>query len=387
MTKSDIYMTINDISLISFTWIYYKITFTSWGIIIDLKKIFMNKKLAISFLIALVIFNVILIIITLINIRSGKRGEVIPSISTETSNVQQANFFDLTCPEIEMYDIQGQSIRLADFAGRVIAIRFTRFHPQDLPYLIYLEPLFKKFQHEGFYLIFINLLGKQYSTQANKLINFSVPLIEDDGYIAALFNARLNDLIIIGRDFRIKFKHNQVGNRIIYNQVARYLFEDSKPPPSLSKKDLNALLKNISYVNIENKKIENIGVKTKGKPSIITLATSHCFTCPEHQKIQLIKEVALISKINKEQNVLLFGKGNDSNWIREFSIKNELYDYITIGIIEDSENLSDQDYYRMFDLKTDPRIFVFNKKGEIEFAEELKDQTKLNVEFLLREVS
>lgn len=129
-------MTINDISLISFTWIYYKITFTSWGIIIDLKKIFMNKKLAISFLIALVIFNVILIIITLINIRSGKRGEVIPSISTETSNVQQANFFDLTCPEIEMYDIQGQSIRLADFAGRVIAIRFTRFHPQDLPYLI-----------------------------------------------------------------------------------------------------------------------------------------------------------------------------------------------------------------------------------------------------------
>jgi len=78
------------------------------------------------------------------------------------------------------------------------------------------------------------------------------PIIEDDGYISSIFNASLGDTVIIDRDFRIKFKHNEFPNNIIYRQACRFLFENEPYNNELSEKELGNLLKKIYFINIRN---------------------------------------------------------------------------------------------------------------------------------------
>ena len=83
--------------------------------------------------------------------------------------------------------------------------------------------------------------------------------------------------------------------------------------------------------------------------------------------------------------VFLFGRGNNFNTVKQFSDRNELGDF-TVGIIQPSQDLYEEDYYRIFKFDVDPWILVLGESGEIRYEEELRDQRKLNLDFLLKKI-
>lgn len=109
---------------------------------------------------------------------------------------KNADFYNMPCPEISEYSISGQKINLHNLIGNVILIRFSQFYKEDLPNLVYLQHLVDKFQDKNASLIFINSLGKHDQEAIDKIVNLTSPIIEDNGSIAAKFNAYLEDLII-----------------------------------------------------------------------------------------------------------------------------------------------------------------------------------------------
>lgn len=336
----------------------------------------------------LVGINIILIGLTLLNRHkssSAKSSFTFPSL--QVSRVEKSDFYNTACPDIEMFDRKNQGIALSDFIGEVVVIRFTRFHAKDIPYLLYLEHLYNKYKESVIHLFFINMLGRTYSESIDDTRTFSVPVIEDDGYISGPFNARLNDFVIIGKDFRIKFKHNQVSNRIICNQIMRYLFDDFFLTEHLPDKEVGSLVKKINYKDIKSGEIENLGESTQGKSSPVTLFVSQCFGCPEHQRIRMMKELSTQIGKGRAMIILLFGRGNDFKSIKTFSEKNDLLDSITVGMIQDSGDLTDEEYYQIFKLNVNPCPFLFNRKGEICFSEGVKDQRRIDVDFLKKRIS
>jgi len=332
----------------------------------------------------LLISNIVLLYLN-INLRKQIKKDTINSnivLSQEPYKENNSLFFNEACPDIEMYTINGKKIVMSDFVGDVVLIRFTRFHQQDIPYLIYLEHLYYTFKEKGLRMFFIKLLGKKRIISDNNY-NSIIPIIEDDGYIAAMFNARLNDTIIIGKDFKIKFKNNQVVNRIIYDQVMKFLDTDDiiQNP---SKKELESIIKELSYINIKNNREEKLIKGFSDSSVIINVFTSACLNCPLHGRILLLNNLA--GEVKKNIKIyILFGEGNS-----QISIKQALGQYnsseMIIGIIKPSKGLFQKNYYNIFKLDTDPRLFILDKKGRIVYLEDLRNQSLINLEFLKRKM-
>ncbi len=289
----------------------------------------------------------------------------------------ESDFYNLLCPEVDLFTSTGKQIILSDLVGDVIVLRFTRFHSRDIPYLIYLQHLCETYANKGLHLFFIHILGK---TGINPSHSFSVPIIEDDGYVSGVFNARLNDLIIISKDFRIKFKNNQASNRIIYNQVIKFLYEGSSPSFP-SEKELSFLMKKVTFKNIKNEQIENISDVIENKKAIINLFISSCFNCPESNRIKLLLDLAHQKKDTNSEVLLLFGKGNDFNHIKKFAYENNLLNLI-VGVIQSSEVLADHEYHGIFKLDVDPRLFVFDEDSHLLLIENLHNTGKINLDHI-----
>lgn len=336
------------------------------------------------FLILVTLINIIIFAYRFIKPKPKEGSETMRLSNPQTNHIAQSEFFNSSAPDVEMLTSKGEKIILSNFVGDVIILRYTRFHLKDLPSLIYLEHLHEKYREHGFHLFIIKLVGIGYGGSMDSSINLSVPIIEDDGFISGIFQARLNDTILIGRDFRIKLKHNNLENRTIYNQVKRYLFKDSVPPSELAKDELNLLVKQLYFRNIKDGDILNLGKLTKNNISIVNLFVSTCFACPDQRRILLMKEIA--SQYNKIQVIILFGKGNNSSLIKKFAEKRDLLKNTIVGVIQKSGNKIDKDYYKIFQLNVDPRMFII-KNGVIVFSENLKNQRKINLDFLSKKIS
>lgn len=183
------------------------------------KKIF-SKKFLFPIFIILVISNIILIILNINYLKRKKTQSNYPF-----SQIVQPEFYNSPCPDVNMVNIHGKKIRLSDLKGDVILIRFTGFQNSELPYLHYLEHLYKSFEYEGMHLFFVYHKRRENSELLNEFIPLSVPIIEDDGSISSEFSSRADDTVIIGRDLKIKFKSNHLNNRAIFNQSVRLLYE------------------------------------------------------------------------------------------------------------------------------------------------------------------
>lgn len=332
----------------------------------------------------LLISNIVLLYLNINSRRQLKTDSINSNIikPQETYYEKLSPFFNQPCPDIEMYTINGEKIILSDLIGDVVLLRFTRFHPQDISYLIYLEHLYYSLREKGLHLIFIKLLGKKHIINDNNY-NSNIPIIEDDGYIAAMFNARLNDTIIIGKDFKIKFKNNQVINRIIYNQVMKFLdAEEIKNNPS--KKELESIIKEISYINIKNNREEKLIKGTTDFPVVINIFISACLNCPSYGRILLLNNLAGEMKKNIKIYIL-FGEGNFPKLIKQ-ALGEYNSSEIIIGIMQSSKDLFQKNYYDIFKLDTDPRLFILDKNGKIVFLENLRNQSSINLEFLKRKI-
>jgi hypothetical protein len=293
--------------------------------------------------------------------------------------------YNSLCPDIELTTINGENHKLSNLIGNVIVIRFSRFIKKDLPYLHYLEHLHRAFKEDGMYLFFVKILGRDYiESHENTFINLA-PIVEDDGFISGIFQANLNDLVVIGRDFRIKLKHNQLSNRTIHNQTTKYLHVENSTTHKLSEKEFSTALKRITFKNVQDGKIESLNELITNKPSLINLFISTCFSCPVNNRIQLIKQC--VQELNSKHYgfAILFGNGNSLNMTKEFSNNHDLSG-VKVGIIQISDKIANEEYIKIFKLDIDPRTVIFSKKGDITFLETVNDNRALNYNFILNKL-
>jgi hypothetical protein len=149
---------------------------------------------------------------------------------------------------------------------------------------------------------------------------------------------------------------------------------------------MTALFEQITYLNVETEQIETIGEATKNRNSVINLFVAPCFGCPAHSRIDLLKDVSSDPDIDKNQLILLFGRGNDIGLIHRYIQENGLSN-LTVGIIESVDRTSDDEYYRIFRLDIDPCLYICSEKGEIVFVEEIKNQREITKTFVLEKLT
>jgi len=241
--------------------------------------------------------------------------------------------------------------------------------------------LVNKYQDQGLSLFFINSLGKHDKEAVEKIVNLSAPIIEDDANLSGLFNAYPEDTIIVDRDFTIKFKYHLASKALIFNEAMKWTFTQQLSPVSTFPYELEKILQNLTFYDVlseKRKRMDQIRKKI-----LLTLFTSTCTGCEENTRIQVMKEIAKRLDSDKVKTLFLFGKGNNSNAIRQYAILNDWNEFpFTIGVIEDSKNLSEKDYYKIFQLDTDPRTFIIDSTGELLFVETQRTTKLVNFEHL-----
>lgn len=299
--------------------------------------------------------------------------------------VDQGFTFDTPAPDFTMPTIGGSNITLSNLSGHVIILRFSRFYLSELPFLLYLEHLSQKFNND-IKLVFINSLGKHEVEAIQEFVYISSPIIEDDGSLRSLFNAKPNETIIIGRDNKIKYKHVYANKKIIYNLVLRYAYENSTPKIP-SRESLSDLIKKLSFFNLKTEKSESLMEKLRGKTSLIILSISTCLTCPETSRMRILKELSAQIDTNKNQIIFLFGKGNNPKVLKDFIARMRLdKDSISVGIIEE-RGFSYSEYYQIFQYDLDPRLLIFEKGGKLKFLEKKRDVGKISdINFLKKKL-
>jgi len=293
-----------------------------------------------------------------------------------------SNFYGMSCPEATLLSISGGRIELRDLAGNVIIIRFSRFYRQDLTNLVYLEHLAGKYQDQGVSLIFVNSLGRHDREAIDRIVTLSNPIIEDDGSIRGLFNALPEDLIIIDRNHTIRFKYNRASKAVLYNEVLKWMSPNRTQPESIQTVELEKLLQRLSYYDVFSGEKHTIGQFSQ--PAILlTLFTSICTGCEESYRVQLIKDLAKDKDSEKVKILMLFGKGNNADAIKDHSEMNEWDESsISVGVVEDLGGGTSSDYYRIFELDVDPRTFIIGKNKKILFAENLRNSKRVNQQYI-----
>lgn len=58
-----------------------------------------------------------------------------------------------------------------------------------------------------------------------------------------------------------------------------------------------------------------------------------------------------------------------------------------MGVIQDSDQLPQYNYYRIFNLNIDPRTFVFNKDGNLTFVEDIKNRRKITSDTIIKKLN
>jgi hypothetical protein len=288
----------------------------------------------------------------------------------------------IACPNPVLTSTSGQMNRLADYRGNVIILRFTRFHPQDLASLRYLDSLLGRFKGDGFRLFFIYELGKTDVRTSHDPQSWNTPIIEDDGYIASLFHAGLNDLILIDRSYSIAVKHNELNDRTVYHLLCRHLFGSLVAPAAISEIEFVELLQSLSFINVRNNQREYLHDLMGDTAVALTLFISPCMYCQLQQRIDLNEN--LLSNVAPDNltPVFLLGPGQPLGAAGEWTAKYFRNSKIIVGVIEDSDFQNKMKSHLIFKYYIDPYMVIFDKKGGLVFSEEPRDRIRLSQTFL-----
>ena len=210
----------------------------------------LNKNLFNIIILIVIVINVLLLIYNFIVSRE-KRADNFQSPLKEANKSNQVEykhgyeFYNTPCPEISFNSIDGKNFKLRDMVGNVIIIKFSRFYKKELSNLVYLEHLAEKFQNEGVFLFLVNSLGKHFNEAIDKICSFSSPIVLDNGFISGIFNATPEAIVIVDRNFTIKFMSNMnnlFDKSLIYNELIKWIFEGSQPPNIVSNDQLSSIL-------------------------------------------------------------------------------------------------------------------------------------------------
>jgi hypothetical protein len=338
---------------------------------LDEKKFF-NIILTAS--IAIIIFIVTRNYLVIKNHEKGKSLSFKEKMTREDQGYGEkgSSYYNTPCPEIVLTTVNQKKIDIRELIGKVIIIKFSKFYKNDLPKLIYLEHIARKFKETGISLIFINSLGKYDKKSIERICNLSYPIVEDDGSIISLFNAEDEDIIIVDKNFHIKFKNHIFDKSIIYDEVKKWVFEGKEYSDNVNKKEISNKIKRLRFYDIIENKEKYLNKIILNKNVILTLFTSMCIDCNENFRIQLLKDIS--AKIIPEQNkiLFLFGIGNNSDGIRQFAITNGWDKLpIIVGIVKEFDKSQEDDFLSLFQLDIDPRTFILNNNGEVIYAENI----------------
>jgi len=296
------------------------------------------------------------------------------------------DFYGLPCPELTEYSATGEKIDLKSYIGNIILIRFSRFYRQDLANLVYLQHLADKYHDQNVSLIFISSLGIYDKEAVEKIVKLTSPIIEDDGLIAAMFNAFPEDLIIVDRNFTIKFKFHRASSFLIYDEVTKWTFKEQPRNILITNDNLARTIQNLAFYDIFNEEKRKIN-PLHNKSVVLTLFTSACTGCEESYRIDQLKKLAGNVNIDKFEIIILFGKGNNKEAIKQYAIQNKWDEFpITIGVIDDFNEMTEMEYYQIYQLDTDPKSFIINPLGDIRFIETRRASKLINSNFLKRQL-
>ncbi len=291
------------------------------------------------------------------------------------------DFYGSPCPDIILNSISGEKIELRNLAGNVILIRFSRFYRKDLSNLVYLQHIADKYKNQGLSLIFINSLGIHDKEEIDKIISIVSPIIEDDGSIAAHFNAFPEDFIIIDRGFNIKFKYQLQKKPILYNEAIKWIFKEQPLPNPVNGVELANSIHNLAFYDVF-KNIRRKVSEVRNKRIFLTVFTSICTGCEESNRIDQLKMFSESINANEVEIIILYGKGNNIEAIKQYAVLNDWDEFlITIGVVDFNE-MTEKDYYQIFQLETDPKTIILNPLGDINFVEIRKTSKLINLDFL-----
>ncbi len=291
------------------------------------------------------------------------------------------DFYDSPCPDIILNSISGEKIELRNLAGNVILIRFSRFYRQDLSNLVYLQHLADKYKNQGLSLIFINSLGKHDTEEIDKIISLVSPIIEDNGSIAAQFNAFQEDFFIIDRGFNIKFKYHLATKTLLYNEAIKWIFEKQPLPNPVNDVELANSIHNLVFYDVF-KNIKRKVSEVRNKNIFLTVFTSICTGCEESNRIDQLKIFSKSINVNEVEIIILYGKGNNIEAIKQYAVLNDWDDFlITIGVV-DFNGMTEKNYYQIFQLETDPKTIILDSLGAINFVEIRRTSKLINLDFL-----
>jgi hypothetical protein len=344
-----------------------------------------KKRFVNFFLLILIIINFLIIIYffyrTKITLFSSK------AYSVKETSLNKSDLYNKKCPDLILYDIGGKSYVLSDLIGNVLVIRFTNFLYHEVPDLVYLDHLSGKFREDDLKVFLACPSVKMNMDFQGRYIDTSIPIIHADNSIISVFNADLNDIIIIDKELRIKLKNNNIQNRSIFNILKRYLGYENETKNTIPEFQIGELIKKLPYLNIANSNIEIVGDIIKGKSAFVNLIISNCLGCPESRKITEIKKALSILGDKNHITFFLFGKGNNAAFVEEFSVRNKLYSPdVRIGIIQPTYEISDTEYYSLFEYNLIHRISLYNEKGELNFLESLENQHNIDADFIIEKL-
>ncbi len=334
-----------------------------------------------KFLVILLIFLNIVLLVWFLHKRAGIKERITPA----SPDFLKSSFYDTPCPALSLVDIAGNRINLQDFQGQVILLYFSHFYASEVPLLIFLNHLWEKFRLDGLRLFVVfpsEIIDLDYIFRNNQ---WTFPIVKGSGQIAAPFGAKPGTVVIIDRNFKIKFNLANPPKDTIYRQVRRYLDIEASSPPSLE--NLASYLLDLYFIDMITKDMINLGQQIVERPAIIVLCLSPCFSCPEARKISMLREVATPFQDKKAVVFFLFARGYNFNLIEEFALRNKLSGTnLRVGIICCDGGLLEKRYLDLFEFEVDPRLFIFNQEGKLIFAETKDNQRYLQPEFILEKI-
>lgn len=339
-----------------------------------------NNRILLWILLSINIF----VFTSTILLRDKKRESDLSQTSESKSSFNDTNeFYNNSCPDLRLTDTAGNSFELGSFVGDVILMKFTRFYKSDLAELLYLDNLALSLRKAGVHLFFISLYGKVDRASIDELCILESPIIEDSGPIMARFNNAPNDLIIIDRSHKIKYKYPIFNKSLVYKETMRWTYGRDIPKRESEQRSLFDALGKAKFRRIgKENQVEQFSWPSHSKRFILTLIST-CLVCEQNTRIKIFKELIGLIQIDPNREfLLLFGKGNKPEGIRQYALIAGLDDpRIILGIIEPFED--DSLYYKLFDPSIDPKMVIMDR-DKLSFVEKESNTNLVRIDYLMK---
>jgi len=285
-------------------------------------------------------------------------------------------YYNKKIPYLTFFSIDNQKIELAQFRQKVIIAKFTNFFENDINYLIYLDYLAQRYRNKIALFFFYNSSHDSEAGYINRYANFFAPIIKANEGIREAFNARGNETIIIGDDFRLKYKNSANSKRLLFLQASKYAHLENSP--------IVLPKGGFAYLDLDTKERKPVFSVDQTKDIIVNICISPCAECSDAERNTVLKEVLGDHPANLEM-YFLFGGNNSSYLIEEYKEKYQLFDArIHFGLLPSSGNKLEDKYFEMFNYEHDPFLLVIRGNNNIIFTEDAGNSKDIDLKFLTK---